>query len=532
MPRIFIAFFGLCSLGLWGQGGIVVQPIAGEVDFAGTFGELRSHHFHSGVDVRTQGQTGWPVRAVQDGYLSRMVVRPDGFGWALYLRHPDGHTSVYAHLDDFQPSWHELAMTRAAASRSSRLDLYFESNAYPVRAGDTIAWSGNSGGSAGPHLHFEWRDTRTEEPLDPFDHGMFYGKDSYPPRIVALHTADGQKAPVASGEWSTPLRIQSWQDLSAEIKDKKHAQGLNLGIEALEVHWTWGGEEASHGFHLDRFSFDDTRCADGLMQPQVHRRTGLRTYRLAPSLGAAPVWSAPYKSVTAPGRYTLTLTARAVNGDLATARGPVDLLPGSGHPWSDPGVANKVDIQAGERVAEDLKMTWSRGSFTDPLVPELVKTGERSWKASPDVPILRALRYEWTPPADYPVAWRTKTVMIGRDPRGSYRIVGEPLLDGRIRFNMKLYGTLTIVQDTEGPTFTTLKTATFQGRPAWYIGLRDNLLDITHYGAEINGQWTWSYYDAKNKRLYIPQGAQRSGSLTLFAQDEAGNRTTFDGILP
>ncbi|MFZ8962719.1 MAG: hypothetical protein ACO2YM_04480, partial [Schleiferiaceae bacterium] len=83
-----------------------------------------------------------------------------------------------------------------------------------------------------------------------------------------------------------------------------------------------------------------------------------------------------------------------------------------------------------------------------------------------------------------------------------------------------------------GPKVTNLKTDTFQCRPSWYIGLRDNLLDITHYGAEINGQWTWSYYDAKNKRLYIPQGAQRSGSLTLFAQDEAGNRTTFDGILP
>ena len=122
--------------------------------------------------------------------------------------------------------------------------------------------------------------------------------------------------------------------------------------------------------------------------------------------------------------------------------------------------------------------------------------------------------------------------MIGRDGRGSYRIVGEPLTDGRIRFNMKLYGTLTLVQDTEAPTFTTLKAATFQGRPAWYIGLRDNLLDITQYGAEIDGTWTWSYYDAKNKRLYIPKGTQTSGAMKLFAQDEAGNRTTFEGTLP
>ncbi len=532
MPRIFFLLFGLYALSLFGQQGIVVQPISGDIDFAGIFGELRSHHFHSGVDIRTEGQIGWPVRAVQDGYLSRMVVRSDGFGWALYLRHPDGHTSVYAHLDDFQPAWHKLAMERAMASTSCRLDLYFEAQEYPVHAGDTIAWTGNTGGSAGPHLHFEWRDTRTEEPLNPFSHGMNYGSDSYPPRIIALHTAEGQKAVVTSGTWAHGLRVQSWQDLAVEVTDKKDPGGLNLGIQALEVRWAWGEHQSSHGFELERFSFDETRCADGLMQPQVHRRTGLRTYRLAPSLGSSPVWTDPEHSVQTPGMYTLTVSARAVNGDIVWAQGPVELLPGTGHPWADPDLAGKVDVQSGELTSEELRLSWGRSSFTDPLVPQLNKVAPDRWQASPDVPVLRPLRYEWTPPIDYPAAWRTKTVLIGRDPRGSYRIVGEPLADGRIRFLIKIFGELRIVQDRDAPVFTSLKTGVFQGRPTWYIGLRDNLLDIPHYGAEVNGSWTWSYYDAKNKRLYIPKGPHSSGVLTLFAQDEAGNRSTFEGTIP
>ena len=532
MPHIFIVLFCIICVESPAQPLIAVQPIAGEVDYSGTFGELRSHHFHSGVDIRTGGQTGWPIRAVQDGYLSRMVVKPGGFGWALYINHPNGCTSVYAHLEDFQPEWHTLAEERATATRSNTLDIYFGANVHPVRAGDTIAWSGNSGGSGGPHLHFEWRDSKTQEPLNPFTFGLHYGEDSYPPRILALHTAEGQKATIKEGRWSQVLTVHSWQDLSAEIKDKKHPEGLSLGIQALEIHWKWDDKQATHGFELDRFSFDDTRCADGLMQPEVHRITGLRTYRLAPSLGNIPIWSVPELDVSHPGLYTVTLTARATNGEITQASGPVELLPGSGYPWADPLLPGKVDVQSGSLQAEDLRMVWNRNSFTDPIVPSLSKVGDRKGQASPDVPVLRSLVYFWTPPADYPEAWRSKTVLIGRDPRGSYRIVGDPQSNGSLRFSIKIFGEMSIDQDLEAPTFSGLKTGSFQGRPAWYITLKDNLLDVVDYDAYVDGTWTWAYYDAKNRRLYVPKKGPSGGLLRLSAEDEAGNRSTFEATLP
>ena len=328
------------------------------------------------------------------------------------------------------------------------------------------------------------------------------------------------------------LSIHSWQELSAEIKDKKHPQGLNLGIQALEVQWQWGDKQTAHGFEMDRFSFAETRCADGLMQPHVHRRTGLRTYRLAPSLGSAPAWSSPDLDVTQPGRYTVTLTARAANGEITQASGPVELLAGTGYPWADPLLPGKVDVQSGSLQAEDLRMVWNRNSFTDPMVPSLSKVGDRKWQASPDVPVLRSLVYFWTPPADYPEAWRSKTVLIGRDPRGSYRIVGEPQSDGSLRFIIKIFGTLRIAQDLEAPVFSGLKSGSFQGKPAWYISLKDNLLDIVDYEAYVDGAWTWAYYDAKNRRLYIPQQGHSGGLLRLSAEDEAGNRSTFEATLP
>ncbi len=158
------------------------QPLLLEPNLAGSFGELRNHHFHSGIDLRTGGKIGQPVLAVQDGYLKRLTAKSNGFGMALYIAHPSGHTSVYAHLDRFQERFHNLLIKNSLERKSNRLDLYLSANDYPVSAGDTIGWSGNSGSSSGPHLHFEWRDSRTEEPLNPFDYGLAIGKDQVEPK--------------------------------------------------------------------------------------------------------------------------------------------------------------------------------------------------------------------------------------------------------------------------------------------------------------------------------------------------------------
>lgn len=518
------------------QSYISVQPLGGSVDFAGTFGELRNHHFHSGVDFRTGGRIGEPVRAVANGYLSRIVVRPDGFGWALYLSHPSGFTSVYAHLDDFQPAWHDVAMNLAARSQSHKLDLYLEPGAYAVQAGDTIGWSGNSGGSAGPHLHFEWRDARSEEPLDPFDYGLFYGTDSFSPRLIALYNAQGQRVSISDGVWNEVISVAAWPDLGLEYLDRKHPKGLSLGMQSLETEWN-SFEDSSRIFHqmweMKRFSFEDTRSADGLMQPEVKRLTGKRTYRVAPALTKSPRWSGTTPDYLKPGKYLLRLTATAANGEVIKSEGPV-LLTSHDSPWK--GGDSVIFGSNGTLGTEHMELTWAKNSFTEAFTPRFVEVDATHWRGSPDVPVLQSLEYSWIPPKDYPDAWRSKTVLIGRDARGSYRIIGDPQSNGRIRFRIKIFGDLRITQDLEAPKLGSITTSSFQGKAAWSLRMVDNLLDIVDYSVWINQVWHWSYYDAKNKRLYIPKpqisGMMSGTNMQIRAKDEAGNLSTFDVTLP
>ncbi|MDA8788059.1 M23 family metallopeptidase [Schleiferiaceae bacterium] len=536
MKRIFFFVFSLSFAPLGAQPYIAVQPLAGPVDFAGTFGELRNHHFHSGVDFRTGGRTGMPVRAVADGYLSRIVVRPDGFGWALYLSHPSGYTSVYAHLDDFQPAWNQLALDRARRSQTHKLDLYLEPGAYPVRAGDTIAWSGNSGGSAGPHLHFEWRDARSEEPLNPFEYGLFYGEDTYSPRLISIYNAEGKRAVISNGRWQESIALSAWPDLGIEFLDRKHPQGLSLGMQRLETEWIYmedTSQVGNLGWEMKRFSFDETRSADGHMQPEVKRLTSKRTYRIAPSLAKSPKWTGSAPDYSRTGRYYLRLRATAANGEVVTAEGPV-ILTNRDSPWK--GGVGVLAGDAGQLTTEHMELRWAKASFTEAFSPELVEVDASHWKGLPDVPVLQSLDYTWTPPADYPAAWRSKTVLIGRDARGSYRIVGEARNDGRIHFRIKIFGDLRISHDLEAPKMSSFGTSAFQGKAAWSLRLEDNLLDIVDYDVWINDQWQWAYYDAKNKRLHIPKSEDLSelhgANMRVRAKDEAGNLSTFDIIIP
>ncbi|HBC37524.1 MAG TPA: M23 family peptidase, partial [Porphyromonadaceae bacterium] len=131
------------------------------------FGELRSNHFHSGIDFKTQQTVNKPVVAIEDGYISRISVSPGGYGLALYIDHPSGHTSVYAHLNSFSSPIADFVKEKQYEQESYRVELYPEPGLLIVKKGQQIGLSGNTGSSGGPHLHFEVRDTQTQDPLDP-----------------------------------------------------------------------------------------------------------------------------------------------------------------------------------------------------------------------------------------------------------------------------------------------------------------------------------------------------------------------------
>ena len=184
-----VSFLACCILLLTGCGSdetepvglhdvAYVSPVDYEITLAGNFGEPRPFHFHGGLDVKTENCEGKKIFSIADGYVSRLTVNLYGFGNAIYVSHPDGNTSVYCHLKHFADQYEALLQRTG----KDTLSMVFPSTQFPVKAGDLIAISGNTGHSTGPHLHIELHDTRTWAMRDPLDKLCRYIADSVAPQ--------------------------------------------------------------------------------------------------------------------------------------------------------------------------------------------------------------------------------------------------------------------------------------------------------------------------------------------------------------
>jgi len=156
-------------------------PLEIPLVLSGTFGELRTRHFHAGIDIKTRGSEGFKVLAAADGVVSRVKVSAYGYGNALYIKHANGYTSVYAHLQKFDKEIEDLVFNKQMANKSFDVDFSPEQN-IQFNKGEQIGLSGNSGGSGGPHLHFEIRETNSEHPVNPLK-AKFPVKDSRSPLV-------------------------------------------------------------------------------------------------------------------------------------------------------------------------------------------------------------------------------------------------------------------------------------------------------------------------------------------------------------
>src|SRR5580658_21837 len=168
------------------------DPLGIPMSLAANFGELRPNHYHMGLDIRTQHRENLPVYAAADGYIARVQIEPFGFGQAIYIRHPNGYTTVYGHLNHFIPALAAYVGQQQYRQQSWAVDLMIPPALFPVKQGDQIAWSGNTGGSQGPHLHFEIRLTAEDVNLNPLLFGLPV-EDRVPPKITRLAWYDGDQ---------------------------------------------------------------------------------------------------------------------------------------------------------------------------------------------------------------------------------------------------------------------------------------------------------------------------------------------------
>ena len=162
------------------------SPVEIPILLSGTFGEFRKTHFHTGIDIKTQGKEGLMVRAIDDGDLIRVKVSTSGYGKAVYIKHYDGKTSVYAHLKKFSPKIQHIIKKLQYEKKKFEIEKFFKEGEIKLKKSEIIGFSGNTGGSSGPHLHFELRDTEKEKPLNPLNYGYLVS-DTIAPRIQNLY---------------------------------------------------------------------------------------------------------------------------------------------------------------------------------------------------------------------------------------------------------------------------------------------------------------------------------------------------------
>ena len=201
---------------------------------SGTFAELRENHFHGGIDIKTQGRSGMKVYSVADGYVSRIAVSPYGYGNALYIRHPEGYTSVYGHLNAFAPEIEQWVEDQFRDRSKNEGNLYPSPEQFRITRGQLVAFSGNTGGSFGPHLHFEIRDTRTEEPLNPLEFGIEV-KDTRKPDVRGLKWTAKDFGDMGTFKAGDTIDATSALGIDLFTTDKQDLANNNNGVYSIEA---------------------------------------------------------------------------------------------------------------------------------------------------------------------------------------------------------------------------------------------------------------------------------------------------------
>ena len=267
----------------------LISPLDIPLAISGTFGEIRSSHFHAGLDIKTGGKQGLKVRTVLDGSVSRIRVSTTGYGKAVYIDHPNGTTSVYAHLKNFSPKI-ESYIKEAQYEKESYAIEKFPKNELAVLKGEVIGFSGNTGGSSGPHLHFEIRDTKNQMPFNPMIfnidvvdtkkpviqklflfHENNFGEDIITQKIELEKISDGlYKAPkiYTSGKIGIGLQMYDNQDLSLFNKN---------GIHSIKI---FMDDKIISDYNYNNIKFDDSQYLNLLIDYKEFKSKKIRVQKL------------------------------------------------------------------------------------------------------------------------------------------------------------------------------------------------------------------------------------------------------------
>lgn len=493
---------------------------------AGSFGELRSNHFHSGVDFRTNQRIGYPIYATADGYISRLRVQNSGFGLAIYINHPNGFTSVYGHLSRFSPKIASIVKNLQYKNKSYEIDEFPASGLIHVFKGDVIAYSGNTGSSGGPHLHFELRDTKTEATVNPQLLGIAI-PDQIPPVISAMYVyrlngkpfnqyTPKQYFQVAGANGRYQLNKVTTINLYGEVgfgitTTDKHSgnSGLN-GVYSIEL---FVDEKPIYTSALERFSFDNSRAINShvdypalitlrksIQKSFVDPGNPLQIYSNLVNNGRVTFEDGKMHQV----RYVITDS----RGNKSTLNFNVQSDPKAviNTPASPEGMPFTYD-KVNEYANEDVKIRIPKGSLYETIAFNYKKLSKPQNGYSTVHQIHNNLTplhvgFELWIKADSTLSKYQQKALIVNTNRVSQ---GGTFDNGYIKAIPKTFGNFYIAVDTISPNIVPVNISNGKNMAEFSkmnFRISDNLSGIKSFNGYIDGKWVLMEFDAKTASLW------------------------------
>ncbi len=531
-------------------------PVTVPPALSGNFGELRSNHFHSGIDFKTQQVVNKPIVSIEDGYVSRISVAPGGYGLALYIDHPStGHTSVYAHLNSFSNKITEWVTEQQYQLERFQVNLYPGEGTLPVKRGEQVALSGNTGSSGGPHLHFEIRDRATQDPLDALEFLPAIADTRAPDvRGVAFYSFAGKgvvngsiqpvRVTVNSDGAGNPLglgrTINAWGRIGVGVKsyDRMNGQANIYGIKYVRL---YVDDEPVFSSTIRRFSFEDTRMLNSFtdFEDWKTRRSFYMKSFVEPG-NTLPFFESKSRGYVhineeRPYHFRYELEDHAGNKRIYrfTVNGqeqPIPKQPECTH-WMAWSLQNSY-------MKPGFTLHIPSGNLYDDLCFSHTSTENRNYYS--DVHQVNNRPVPLHGHAEMWMGMHTDTLrnkdnygVVRISDNGSESWMGGNYTRGGITLSIRELGDrYAVAADSIPPVITPIEPGSWASQRRIRIRLRDNKSGITSFRGEINGEFVLFTHDSKSTVYTYRLDDSRlnkggNQELVFVAVDGAGNRAEY-----
>ncbi|WP_223033529.1 M23 family metallopeptidase [Hanstruepera marina] len=530
------------------------NPLDVTLVLSGTFGELRSNHFHSGLDIKTQRREGLKVYAAAEGYISRIKISHYGYGKALYITHPNGYTTVYAHLQKFSPTIEAYVKKLQYEKESFEIEVFPNSDELILTKGDVIAYSGNTGGSGGPHLHFEIRDNE-ERPINPMLFGLDI-KDTTAPDIKNVYAYPiNEDSHVNNSNERQKLRLIRLDNGDYTVENLKAFGKIGFGVEANDrqdlasnnngvsnIQALFNGNMK---FEIDfkRFSFDETRHLNRLIDYEHYKTKKKRIQKLFVEPNN-PL--SMYKNLDNDGYLTINDSTASVYKicvkDFKNNNSWITINI-EGNKSQDIEQKDKFSSdffiyanKTNELVDKTIEVHFPQNTFYDDFFIDFRVQNDTLTLHDDTVPVKNnfSISYDISNygPEDSDKLFIARLVGY----RKQYTIYSPTYRkDNILTTSTKTLGTYALVSDNIAPTIKPINVS--EGK--WISNYRylkiqidDKESGISNYRATINGKWILMEYDYKTKLLQYDfndkVSTETKNNFKLIVTDNVGNSTTFE----